>query len=216
LLLKTSRDNEKSIHKVEDLERLGVSWKVYDDLLEPQRKEFVESAYGQMIYNQIMRFDAETKAKEYKEKYLELEKARTQGKSTSKGMNNGRRAGKCVFSSGVITGRKAMPKEEQDDSKVRHRVIREAWQRFEVGCQCKKAPRCKQAFKGLLTVVNAFEPEEAPLTIHDGAKFGYIPGAVKVVGKRQKKKALEQAEEEDGVADVETDDDADSDYEEEE
>jgi len=215
-------DDEDSIHEVEELERRGVSWKLYDNLLAPQRKEFAEAAYGQLWYNQIMRFDAENEAKEYKEKYLELEKARKQGKSTSKGMNNGRRAGKRAFAKGVETGHKvvkailAMPKEEQDDSKVRHRAIREGWQQLEEGSQRKKAPRRKQAFEGLLTVVNAMEPEEAPLTIRDGAKFGYVPGVVEVVGKHQKRKAMALAEEEDGVADVATDDKADSDYEEEE
>jgi len=123
-----SSDDDKSVDEVEELERRGVSWNVYDNLLEPQRKEFAESAYGQMIYNQIMRFDAESKAKEYKAKCLELEKTHTQGKSTSKGMNNCRRAGKRAFAKGVETGRKvakvilAMPKEEQDDSKIRHRA----------------------------------------------------------------------------------------------
>jgi len=36
--------------------------------LEPQRKELAEAACGQMIYNQIMCFDAETGAKEHKAK----------------------------------------------------------------------------------------------------------------------------------------------------
>ena len=215
-------DDDKSLHKVEELEHRGVSWNAYDNLLEPQQKEFVESAYGQMIYNQIMRFDAEAEAKEYKAKYLELEKTHTQGKSTSKGINNGRRAGKRAFAKGVETGCKvakvilAMPKEEQDDSKIRHRAIREAWQEFEDESHRKKAPRRKSAFEGLLTVVNAFEPEEGPLTLRDGAKLGFVPGTIKVVGNHQKKAAVEKAKEEDGVADVETDGGEDSDYEGEE
>ena len=213
-----SSDDDKSIHEVEELERRGVSWNAYDNLLEPQRKEFAESAYGQMIYNQIMRFDAEAEAKEHMAKYLELEKTHAQGKRTSKGMNNGRCAGKRAFAKGVETGRKvakvilAMPKEDQDDSKIRHRAIREAWQEFEDESHRKKAPRRKSAFEGLLTVVNAFEPEEAPLTLRDGAKLGYVPGTIKVVGKHQKKAAVEKAKEEDGVADVETDGGEDSDY----
>jgi len=156
------------VHEVEELERRGVSWNAYDNLLEPQQKEFAESVHGQMIYSQIMCFDAEAKAKEHKAKHLELEKTHTQGKTTSKGMNNGHRAGKRTFAKGVETGRKvakvilAMPKEEQDDSKIRHCAVCEARQEFEDESHRKKAPRRKSAFKGLLTVVNAFEPEEAP------------------------------------------------------
>jgi len=143
-------------------------------------------------------------AKEYKAKYLELEKTHAQGKSTLKGiMNNCCRPGKRAFAKGVKTGRKvakvilAMPKEEQDDSKIRHRAIREAWQEFEDESHRKKAPRRKSAFEGLLTVVNAFEPEEVPLTLRDGAKLGFVPGTIKVVGKHQKKAVVEKAKEED-------------------
>jgi len=54
------------------------------------------------------------------------------------------------------------------------------------------------------------------LTLRDGAKLGFVPGTIKVVGKHQKKAAVEKAKEEDGVADVETDGGEDSDHEGEE
>jgi len=153
---------------------------------------------------------------------LDLEKTHTQGKSILKGMNNGHRAGKHAFAKGVETGHKvakvilAMPKEEQDNSKICHRAICEAWQEFEDESHGKKAPCCKSGFEGLLTVANAFEPEEVPLTLRDGAKLGFVPGTIKVVGKHQKKAAVEKAKEDDDVADVETNGGEDSDYEGEE
>ena len=39
-----------------------------------------------MIYNQIMRFDAEAEVKEHKAKYLELEKTHAQGDSPLTGV----------------------------------------------------------------------------------------------------------------------------------
>jgi len=80
----------------------GLQWKVYDNLLEPQRNELAEAACGQMINNQIVHHVAEAEASEHKGGHLALEKKQKQSKSTSKGVNNGRRAGKVgAFQKGV-------------------------------------------------------------------------------------------------------------------
>jgi len=46
MFAKMSSDDDKTIHEVEELERRGVLWNTYDNLLEPQQKEFAASAYG--------------------------------------------------------------------------------------------------------------------------------------------------------------------------
>ena len=87
------------------------------------------------------------------------------------------------------------------------------WKKMQDVSQIKLASRREAAFKAFCLVINNFENDAMDrLTHRDAAAMGYTPGYRAVVGKRKSEVArLEQAAQE-GVADVPSDDEGDSDF----
>ena len=96
---------------------------------------------------------------------------------------------------------------------VRRAVWRQYWMKMQDVSQIRLASRREAAFKAFCLVINNFENDAMDrLTHRDAAAMGYTPGYRAVVGKRKSEVArLEQAAQE-GVADVPSDDEGDSDF----
>jgi len=95
----------------------------------------------------------------------------------------------------------------------RRAVWRMYYQQMEEVSQLKLPGRRAAAYFGFIGVINECETDASDrLTIHDAAAMGYTPGFRAVVGKLKTAAARAEQAEEEGVADVKSDDEADSDY----
>jgi len=95
----------------------------------------------------------------------------------------------------------------------RRAVWRGYYRQMEEVSQLKLPGRRAAAYDGFIGVINEYETDASDrLTIQDAAAMGYTPGYRAVVGKLKTAAARAEQAEEEGVADVRSDDEADSDY----
>jgi len=95
----------------------------------------------------------------------------------------------------------------------RRAVWRMYWQHMEEVSQTRLPGRRAAAYFGFIGVINEYETEASDrLTLQDATTMGYTPGFRAVVGKLKTAAACEEQAMEEGVADVKSDDEADSDY----
>jgi len=95
----------------------------------------------------------------------------------------------------------------------RRAVWRQYWQQMEEVSQTRLPGRRAAAYFGLIGVINAYETDPSDrLTLQDAAAMGFTPGHRPVVGKVKTAAARAEQAVVEGVADVMSDDEADSDY----
>jgi len=89
----------------------------------------------------------------------------------------------------------------------------QCWQQMEEVSQYRLPGRRAAAYFGSIGVINEYETDPSDcLTLQDAAAMGFTPGFCPVVGKRKTAAARAEQAMEEGVADVKSDDEADSDY----
>jgi len=95
----------------------------------------------------------------------------------------------------------------------RRAAWRQHWQQMEEVLQHRLPGRRAAAYFGFIGVINEHETDPRDrLTLQDAAAMGFTPGFCPVVGKRKTAAARAEQAMEEGVAEVKSDDEADSDY----